>query len=318
MDDPIAILEQVKPSLVHWDIQPQAIELASHSENIVYKVIDRDGRKYALRVHRPGYHSLDELNSEQRWTQALNEYGIQVPTAYATAKGDYYAVVDCGDGLRQVGLIAWLEGQPLKDLIDASSDDSFPLESLTAIGRLCAQMHNQAVQWCLPQSFPCHHWNLGGLMGENPLWGRFWEAPTLSPGERKKITSLRKAAITRLQIYGQQPSTYSVIHADLHESNILVNDSGLAAIDFDDFGFGWHVYDLAVALFKYSEQKNFGSIQQAIIKGYRQYRELSDEDLSLLPFFIQLRNLALIGWKTARPEVGDSDYLPYLIEKACR
>ena len=40
----------------------------------------------------------------------------------------------------------------------------------------------------------------------------------------------------------------STIHADLHAGNILVRDGGVTVIDVDDAGFGWHVYELAVAL----------------------------------------------------------------------
>jgi len=41
----------------------------------VFRVDSEDGRAYALRVHRPGYHTLAELESEPHWTAALNEAG---------------------------------------------------------------------------------------------------------------------------------------------------------------------------------------------------------------------------------------------------
>ena len=84
MDDPDKILSEVSSCLDEWNIQPAKIELASHSENIVYKVTGQDQSAYALRVHRPGYHSLAELKSEQIWTDALFRSGLQVPKAYPT------------------------------------------------------------------------------------------------------------------------------------------------------------------------------------------------------------------------------------------
>jgi len=48
---------------------------------------------------------------------------------------------------------------------------------------------------------------------------------------------------------GQQPVRHVIeLTADLPPGNLLVHKDQLAVIDFDDAGFGWHHYDLAVAL----------------------------------------------------------------------
>jgi len=318
MDDPQAILHEITPCLHHWDIERARIELVSHSENIVYKVTAEDGEEYALRVHRPGYHSRAELNSEQIWTDALIQYGLRVPRAYPTAAGDYYVSVECGGLQRQLGLIAWLEGQPLCNIIVPEGDGDFPLRLIREAGAICAQFHNQATQWRPPPKYTRHSLNLQGLLGEEPFWGRFWEAPTLTETEQRTIIGLRKTITQRLSDYGESPTTYSMIHADMHDENLFVSDDGLIVIDFDDSGFGWHQYDLAVTLFAHSDRADFDAIKNALVEGYRTQRDLSDEDLSLLELFILMRTLALIGWASARLEIGVDDYLPFLIDKACR
>ena len=56
----------------------------SLAENVTYRVVDRrDGVAYALRLHRPWYHTLDELISERAWIRALADAGIAVPDARA-------------------------------------------------------------------------------------------------------------------------------------------------------------------------------------------------------------------------------------------
>jgi Ser/Thr protein kinase RdoA (MazF antagonist) len=319
MDDPLAILHEVKPCLAEWHIEPQSIELASHSENIVYKVISQDETVYALRVHRPGYHSLAELNSEQIWTSALTQFGLQVPKAYPSRQGNYYISVKCGRSDRQVGLTGWLEGRPLASLLPAEGNFQFEiLEKINEVGAICAQFHNQAASWQAPKQFTRHHLNVEGFLGENPFWGRFWEVSSLTITEQRTLTTVRKVMAQRLEEFGQHAKTYSMIHADLHEHNVMVTDNGLVVIDFDDAGFGWHQYDLAVAIFSYKDKPDFETIQNALIEGYRSKRDLCDEDLSWLPLFIQVRNLALIGWASARPELDQDDFLPYLIDSACR
>ena len=73
-----------------------------------------------------------------------------------------------------------------------------------------------------------------------------------------------------------------------------------------------------MALISFSERSDFDAIQLTMVEGYQTQRDLSDEDLSLLELFIVVRTLALIGWASARPELGKDDYLAFLIDKACR
>ena len=39
-----------------------------------------------------------------------------------------------------------------------------------------------------------------------------------------------------------------MIHADMHSQNVLIQEDKLSVIDFDDAGFGWYGFDLAVAV----------------------------------------------------------------------
>ena len=155
-------------------------------------------------------------------------------------------------------------------------------------------------------------------MGDSPFWGRFWEVPDLIPSQRDLVLVAREKIALRFTAYGENQRTYSMIHADLHSDNLIVDGESLTVIDFDDAGFGWHQYDLAVALHDYRHREDFDLLQQAMIRGYRQERSITDQDLALLPLFLLVRTLALMGWSHARPELGHSDRIPRLINAACR
>jgi Ser/Thr protein kinase RdoA (MazF antagonist) len=319
MDSLTRIAEEITPYLQHWDIEAVAVTIVSHSENIVYKATTAQGKHYALRVHRPGYHTRAELASEQIWTDALLQAGLRVPEAYPTLAGDYYVAAKCGGLNRQLGVVGWLEGEPLANHID--SDDGvgdFPLQQMTEAGAICAQFHNQASNWIPPKGFTRPHLNVEGLLGEQPFWGRFWDVATLTTSERKVINAHRQSIVDILLEYGQPPHAYSMIHADLHEGNLFLGPDGMTVIDFDDSGFGWHQYDLAVALVAQSDRRDFDAIKTALFDGYQLHRPLSEQDLYLVDVFLLMRTLALIGWSAARPELDQDDYLPSLVDKACR
>jgi Ser/Thr protein kinase RdoA (MazF antagonist) len=99
--------------------------------------------------------------------------------------------------------------------------------------------------------------------------------------------------------------TFSLIHADLHPGNVLIDGDHLAVIDFDDAAFGWHLYDLAVALVFYQDHAHFAVFRDACLRGYGRVRSLPDDVVRLLPMFLLIRRLVQIGWINARPELAE-------------
>jgi Ser/Thr protein kinase RdoA (MazF antagonist) len=154
-------------------------------------------------------------------------------------------------------------------------------------------------------------------MGPKPFWGPFWDHPIFSPAERDMLLGARDRLHAALTRYGKPARTFSLIHADLHPHNVLVDGGHAAVIDFDDAGFGWHQYDLAVALVAYQEHPDFTMFRDACIAGYRSVRSISDADLALLHMFLLIREMAQMGWYHQRPEVPRSSVQSRLKERIC-
>ena len=307
-------------ALPFWGLKPDAMELVSRSENTVYRLDMADDKSYSLRIHRPGYHTLNELESELLWTQALNRAGISVPVGVRTLDGPGYATIPTPDdkSSRAVGLVEWIEGEILGPSLQGVTDEAEIVPHFEQLGRIAAALNNQAAAWEPPKGFARHAFDVPGYVGETPFWGRFWDLPPLEPAQRKILGRARDRIHDILTEYGKDRGTYSMIHADLHLNNILVDEDGsLHVIDFDDAGFGWHQYDFATALFGYDDQPYFDAIQEAMIRGYREERPFDKLAVSLLPLFLLIRRLVLIGWQWDRPELGRREGLEAYIEDAC-
>jgi Ser/Thr protein kinase RdoA (MazF antagonist) len=299
-----SFLKPARQALDQFPIKPVDVSLLARAENVTFKVVDDEGNLYALRLHRPAYHTLEELQSERLWTKALLQAGIHVPEPITTGDGRDYAGVDVpllGE-YRHASLARWVPGEPLMALIR----DRTPRDQLERyfqeLGALIATMNNQAAHWHPPAGFQRHALDADGLMGTQPFWGRFWERSDIVPDERQLLVGTRTQLHERLVRYGKDPSRYSVIHADLHPGNVLVNGDRLTAIDFDDMAWGWHMYDLAAALNQCQELAEFGALYAACVKGYRTVRPIAEEDLAMLPLFLLARGLAELGWFADRPE----------------
>ena len=290
-------------ALANWNLRVEQVARVSVSENIVFRVQDCHGKAYVLRLHRPGYHSRAELASERMWTAALAAAGVCVPAAVPTRQGEDFAVVSVVGEQRYAGLLEWAAGTILEEALGKDGVGAVLMQGrFQALGELMAAMHNQAVAWQPPNGFARHAFDADGLMGEQPFWGRFWESPYLSAAEKRRLETLRQPIHDILTKHGKITGTYSLIHADLHPGNVVVDGARLHAIDFDDAGFGWHLYEFAVALYHYRSSPGYEALRAALIAGYRRSRPLRDEDLQLLPLFALIRSLVSIGWIAARPE----------------
>jgi Ser/Thr protein kinase RdoA (MazF antagonist) len=302
-------------ALEAWGLGSARRELVAVVENIVFRVDPDDGQPLVLRLHRPWYHTLEELISERQWTRALNDCGIGAPVPVPALDGRAYVRVRAGpDGeARYAGMSRWVEGEILGHVI-ANTDDF--AGHFRRLGEVAARIHNQASGWEPPSGFTRHSLDADGLMGLSPFWGPFWASPAVTASERARFERLRETIHGLLSRLETGPGTYSMIHADLHPRNLVVDGERLHVIDFDDSGFGWHMYELAVGLFSYQSHPRFPEIVEAVFEGYRETRPLDAESADLLPLFLLVRTLALVGWLADRPEVAQGRAARPLVDRA--
>ena len=316
----LSILQAIaEEALKNWDIDVTKIELVSISENVIYRIDTDNGPSYSLRIYRPGFHTFSQLMAELHWTDALSESGIEVPKTLMTRNGNGYATVPVPDSneTRQVGIVQWLEGVTLDSLMQQENNEDLRTGYFKQIGRLIARMHNQVDDWQMPDGFQRISWDADGFMGDSPHWGAFWELPELTDAQRMLILDARTMIHLRLLDYGTDPEHYGLIHADVHPENVIVHEGKVSIIDFDDTGFGWHIYDLTIALSYDQDADYFDTIRDAMIEGYRCERPLDDRTIALLPMFQVIRELILLGWLQMRPEYESSIPLSRRIERVC-
>ena len=293
MGDPSdeALTAAAREALAAFGVRADRLTLASRSENITFRA-DAAGGAYSLRLHRPGYHTLEELNSERVWTRALREASHAVPEGIETPDGRAYVCVDiAGDETRLAGMTRWVEGEVLADVLKREGDAPLA-DHFAKLGEIAAGLHAHSETWRPPAGFTRHAVDAEGLMSEVPHWGAFWDHAAVTPAERALMTATRERLYAALTHLPRDPLRFGMIHADLHHGNLLVDGEHLTVIDFDDAAFGWYIYDLAVCLGAYEARTDFADLQAALLRGYRTRRALGPEAEALLPMFLLARRLA--------------------------
>jgi Ser/Thr protein kinase RdoA (MazF antagonist) len=315
------LAELAGTALARWRISAQSIELLKYRENAVFRVLGTDGRARALRIHRPGYHNDAELRSELQWMQALLADGFDVPVLIPSAAGKLFERVEhpAVPESRQVDLFEWIQGRQLGSVEGGSGLDTASLaRTFRTIGALAARLHNQSAAWQRPPGFVRHSWDLEGLLGEQPFWGRFWELAALSAAQRQLVDRSRSAMRSALGRMPQTAANYGLIHADFCPENLLVDGERLRLLDFDDAGFGWHLFEIATSLYFYRRETGFAELEAQLLGGYRSTRPLAADEVARLPLFYALRGFTYLGWVHTRQETQTAQELtPMLVELAC-
>ncbi len=292
-----------------WGDSTHPPRLLSHRENAVFEVTLPTGRA-ALRLHRPGYRTPAQIQSELDWTRALAARGFPAPAPVAHPGGD---LLDLGDG-QWSSVIAWMEGAPIGEGPDSLNQGD--LETYFKVGRLLARLHEDTAA-IGGGRFDRPSWGIDGLTGEQPLWGRYWEMPLLTDAQREIVITARDAARARLTDYRENGAEITLIHTDALRENVFRHPDGtLALIDFDDSGFGFVMYDLAASVTQVVDDPLYPEIKTAILEGYTAQRALRPEDVAMFDCFAMLRAFLALGWTIPRlPE--DHPKLPTYVRRAC-
>lgn len=284
--------EVLKEALKQWGMSQATYRLVAERENKIFQ-ISHANQHYALRIRRPGLRSPIELQSELVWLNALGTKGLDVPKPMPSLSGNWLEQING----YWVDVISWLNGQPLGESRQPLTLPQ-PEKVFFALGIELACLHDLSDRLSLPQSFERPHWDIDGLIGETPHWGRFWDNPTLDEKTKSLLIDFRHQA--HLQLTERQSSLdFGLIHADPVRENILIDNNvdEVKLIDFDDSGYGYRIFDIATALIKNRHEPHYADLEQALIEGYQSRRQL---DVSSLKLFLAIRASSYVGWIISR------------------
>ncbi|OYX23337.1 MAG: hypothetical protein B7Z10_11430 [Rhodobacterales bacterium 32-66-7] len=246
-----------------------------------------------LRLHRQGYHSVEEIGSELAWLTALQDLpGLRSVRPVAGRQG----LVTKVDTRFIVGFqhIPGQELQPGDDLA----------RHFAPLGEITARLHLHARHWSPPLGFTRKRWDADTILGPAPHWGHWRQAEGLDAQGAALLARATDRLVRDLHAYGTGWKVFGLIHADLRLANLMVDAQGLWAIDFDDCGFGWWIYDLASALSFIETDPRLPDLIARWCEGYARVAPLQAADRAMIPAMIFLRRVLLTAWLATR---ADSD-----------
>jgi Ser/Thr protein kinase RdoA (MazF antagonist) len=292
----------------HYPLRVRKIEFIHHGENATFQVVAVNGRKYLLRICRNDYHTKPALLEELQWLAHLDSRGLKVPKPMRSKARHLTETVrhpDFPEG-RNCCLFEWIEGKFVKALKP---------HHMFQVGQILADLQDNSSTRRVRHR---RYWTAEGLVGAAPKFGSIDKLKNAGAHEQREITRGRKAVLRALRKYGRKfPRRQGLIHADLHFGNLIRSGKTLGAIDFDDCGYGFHVYDLVVPYLSaegmVANKKRLPEYKNALIEGYKTRRAWDQHDEAIFEHLVMARRLLMLGWLDSR---SDNPRLKKYLKKA--
>lgn len=282
---------------VRYPFDRTSCRLLAFSENATYLVSDPDTgeRLFVMRVGRPGYHTLEEYEREISWLRQINDYTpLKVANPIAARDGSYIQRIDVPEADMTCYCVGmeFLTGETLEN---DNAPDAAP-RHFELLGEITAYLHRQTEIWNGAKKLKRAHWDFENMIGPHGIWGDWRDYPEMNPEAQGELEQCCAIIKRRLERYGKTPQNYGIIHADLRDTNIIVDGDDIKVIDFDDFGFGWHLHDLAGALSFIETRDDVPDLVNAWLDGYRKVLPFTDTDFAEIDTFILQRRIQLMAW----------------------
>lgn len=237
---------------------------------------------YYVRV--TDYKSYEEQAAEIHFLRNLRQCGVGVASVVQSIQGQYLEQVH----VEELKTMVVFEAAPGIHMprVDWTAD------KLYKVGKEIGKLHRASQKYAdeYPDS-PIQHWH------ENKEY-QFQES---IPKEETHIRTLAKDVLKQIQMIPKHDCNYGIIHGDIWLENILMTDNKqVTFIDFQDLERHYYVYDLVVPFYSALEFSFIGkgnrldyakSIKSALLRGYEEEHELSQEMLAQWPLFYRLKEL---------------------------
>jgi Ser/Thr protein kinase RdoA (MazF antagonist) len=308
--------ECFKEVLLQYPFIDPSIEFIRHNENITYKVME-NGREdtYLMRMHKPitknmqGLQNkreaiLSELEFLREWS-THSETPVQIP--FPNLNGEWVTSVIIDGEEVHCSVLKWIFGETM------SKEDFANEETVNALGRQIASLHQFSRTFAPHPNFNRPKY---GLEWINTMLGQMRSGEEIGVFSAKEFRVLEDSLTLvsdRLKEARKTNETWGFIHADVHNSNLILTSGGISFIDFGLSGFGFYAMDVAMgAIFVKKE------LRDKLLSSYAS--SISGKiDITQLEYFMFLAIAGYYAFSVSRTERHKwiRDRIGGLIEHVC-
>ena len=298
--------ETAAQGLKSYGLEAAQLTRLGGADNVNFRV-DKDNKSYVLRLRKSARHTRASVASELALLSSLRAT-LVLPKPVKNLAGEYVTSI-AADGIETLcTLMTWIEGH-IPPTADALSD-----EHLLNVGALMAHLHVHSQSFRPPEGFTRETFDETYFRKRLETLYHALNGADVSSSELLKRDAQK--IVTHFAQLSRDKSSFGLIHADFHSGNYLLDGAQVHIIDFDRCGFGFYLFDLALALMELRAEQRL-----VFLQGYENVRSLPSDFANLNALFLSLAYLDNLGFLAANPEelpfiVGELPFVTKAFRKA--
>jgi Ser/Thr protein kinase RdoA (MazF antagonist) len=270
-------------------------------------LIQAHERKLVLRISPTDWRSYEHLAAEIDLLIFLDQHHITVPQPIPDQDGAYIQTLNAPEGPRFAVAFSFVPGVP------HSPTKAHSYRFGQAIARLHAATDGY------PADQAAFRFEATDMV-EEPL-ARLKPLFTHHQDDFDYLVEISKGLKQAAGKLSRQAPEYGVCHGDVNDNNFHVDaDHRWGLLDFEYFGYGWRVFDIGTffnnQIHQQGRTERTRTFLDAFLEGYQSVRPLSQTELDVLPSFVILRQIWLLGIGARNfPVIGLNLFEDWVFEK---
>jgi Ser/Thr protein kinase RdoA (MazF antagonist) len=290
--------------LTRYDVGNARLSLLSHRKDTVFRVnsyarADWTGldvaksqeSRFVLHLCDPDGLDQQMLHSELQWLSALRrDTDLLVPEPVLTRDGAAIVSVQVEDVKeeRVCVLLRWVPGR--------SVDSGLSPTLFERVGLFMARLHQHARYFVPPSDFSRPSWHWETVIGDQTILDPDFAAThcddLITGHEYRLLSEVAARARDELELLPQSADHYGLIHGNFQQANYLFYRGDISAIDFQQCGWNYYLFDIAITFDGIAGRPDEDALRQAFWRGYKRVRALPTRYEELVSIFTALRLIA--------------------------
>ncbi|PZU86365.1 MAG: homoserine kinase [Chryseobacterium sp.] len=229
--------------------------------------------KFAVRVYCHQWRTKSEIQEEVELLNLLKTHNLSISFPIPDKEGKFIQEINAPEGLRHVVVFTFAEGEKMRFMTN---------ETCFAIGSLMADIHNITATKKIERI----NYDSDSLLNKpyDYLTSYFHE----DLDEMKYLKEIRSKISKNFAKNALSENQKGIVHLDIWYDNLSVNsEKEITIFDFDNCGNGLLILDIGYfckqLFFIESDKQIYESKAESFLNGYRKKRNLSKNELKLIP-----------------------------------
>ncbi len=240
--------------------------------NHTYFISDSN-TKYVARVYCHNWRSKTEIKEELELLKILKSNNLSISFPISDKNDELIQEINAPEGIRYVVLFSFANGEKKRFMTNENCFD---------VGSLIAKIHNITASKKIDRV----NYDSEILLKKSYNYLKPFFSEDLS--EMKFLKEIGEKISKTFKESNLEDNQKGIVHLDIWYDNFSINtENEITIFDFDNCGNGILILDVGYfckQLFFIEQDKNQYELKvKSFLEGYKEFRELSDEEINLIP-----------------------------------